>query len=60
MVRITKEQQRALLSVYRRDVSVAPSYLEFRRRAFVMFGDCLMFSWKGMTVGIEADGYTHT
>lgn len=35
-------------------------YRAFRRTAFVMFGDCLMVKWCGMTVGIERDGHTHT
>jgi hypothetical protein len=32
----------------------------FRKQAFTAFGDCVMVRWQGMTLGIEADGYTHS
>ena len=60
MHKLTKAQLEGLKEVYDRDHSVAPSYLAFRRRAYVWFGDCLMVRWKGMTLGIETDGYTHS
>ena len=56
---ITKAQQKAVLKVYLRDIEEASSYLQFRRR--VKRGrDCIMLQWKGMWLGIEADGYTHS
>lgn len=56
---LTKAQRTALLAVYNRDRSVAPSYRQFRRR--VQFGfDYVMIEWKGMWLGIELDGYTHS
>jgi hypothetical protein len=56
---ITKAQQKAVLKVYLRDIEEASSYLQFRRR--VKRGrDCIMLQWKGMWLGIELDGYTHS
>ena len=59
--KLTRDQKVALLKVYQRDVTVAPSYLSFRRRAWYdnMFS-CVMLHWKGMVLGIESDGYTHS
>jgi hypothetical protein len=56
---ITKAQQQAILRVYLRDTTEAQSYLQFRRRIVRGF-DCLMLPWKGMWLGIELDGYTHS
>jgi len=56
---LTKEQQKALLRVYMRDTGEARSYLSFRRRVVRGF-DCIMLPWKGMWLGIERDGYTHS
>ena len=56
---ITKAQQKAILKVYLRDPTEAQSYLQFRRRVVRGF-DCLMLPWKGMWLGIELDGYTHS
>ena len=59
---ITKAQQRAVLNVYLRDTSEASSYLQFMRkivRTYLSDG-CIMLHWKGMWLGIEADGYTHS
>jgi hypothetical protein len=58
----TKEQQKALLELYRRsDVPQSPTFLKFRRNAFWEFGGkALMVPWCGMIVGIEPDGYTHS
>ncbi len=36
------------------------AYRAFRKSAFLAFGDCVMIRWCGMTIGIEADGYTHS
>ena len=58
---LTREQRVALKKVYDRDFMVAPSYLAFRRTAFrAFFDDCIMVPWKGMILGIETDGYTHS
>lgn len=56
----TPEQRQAFKRVYDRDPSVAPSYLAFRRTIFPAFGDCYMIPWKGMVLGVETDGYTHS
>ena len=56
---ITKAQQNAILRVYLRDTSEASSYLQFRRKIIRGHG-CLMLQWKGMWLGIEPDGYTHS
>jgi hypothetical protein len=58
-MRLTKDQQRALLRVYQRDTTVAPSYRAFRRAAHYGY-DCIMVYWHGMWLGIEKDGYTHS
>ena len=63
---ITKEQRKSLKQLYDRalvytaDGSRPITYREFRKTAFVAFGDCIMVPWCGMVVGIEADGYAHT
>ena len=59
-VTITMQQERALRKIYQRDVTVAPMYSVFRRRAQMSFGHCVMVPWKGMVIGIETDGYSHT
>jgi hypothetical protein len=59
MAKVTKEQQKALLNVYRRDSTVATSYLAFRRTAAISFGSLMVF-WKNMWLGIEENGYTHS
>ena len=66
----TKEQARALARLFERsDPKPAHPvnqrawlrrYRAFRRTAFLAFGDCMMVPWCGMTIGIEADGYTHS
>ena len=58
-MRITKEQQIALKRVYDRS-PLDLTYLQFRRTAFLAFGDCVMVPWCGMILGIERDGYTHS
>ena len=59
-MRLTKQQQRALLRVYNRDTTVAPSFLAFRRTVRSTVMDCVMVQWGGMWLGIEPDGYTHS
>jgi hypothetical protein len=57
---LTKAQQRALLSVYRR-TPLPMSYLGFRRSVVKYLRDgCILVPWCGMWLGIENDGYTHT
>ena len=56
---LTKPQRQAVRRIYLRDTSVAPSYLTFRRQ-LVRGYDCVMIHWKGMWLGIETDGYTHS
>ncbi|NBX10486.1 MAG: hypothetical protein EBR05_11990 [Marivivens sp.] len=58
---LTKAQRHALYRVWMRDETIAPSYLEFRRRAVLdTMMDCVMIQWHGMWLGIEPDGYTHS
>lgn len=59
MIKLTKEQRKALHKVYQRDPTVAPSYRHFRRQVLQGFG-YVMIKWKGMYLGIEPDGYTHS
>ena len=59
MRRITKEQQRAILRIYRRGQNNGMTYLEFRRSVKQGY-DCLMVFWCNMWLGIESDGYTHS
>jgi hypothetical protein len=45
------------------DMQKIPSteWRAFRRTVVVAFGgDCVMLPWKGMWLGIERDGYTHS
>ena len=56
---LTKAQRHALYRVWMRDETIAPSYLEFRRRVIPSaMMDCIMIQWHGMWLGIEPDGYT--
>ena len=67
----TKEQRRALYKVWLRDQKQQPvniligphtygEYLKFRRTAHQSHMGCIMLPWKGMWLGIEPDGYTHS
>jgi hypothetical protein len=68
----TKEQRRALYSIWRRDnerpaltlhligTKSYGEYLKFRRTAVQSHMGCMMLPWKGMWLGIEPDGYTHS
>ena len=58
---LTYEQRHALYKVWLRDTTVAESYREFRRQAIPdSMQDAVMLEWKGMWLGIERDGYTHS
>jgi hypothetical protein len=60
MVKMTKDQQKALLRVWCRDPNVE-SFLSLRRRVVPeLFGAAVMVQWCGMWLGIEPDGYTHS
>ena len=59
MIKLTKDQRKAVYRVYLRDVTVAPSYRAFRRNVSPGPG-CVMLPWKNMWLGIEPDGYTHS
>jgi len=57
----TRAQREACFKLYQRDWSGKPAtYKEFRRTAYVAFGDCVMIPWCNMLIGIEKDGYTHS
>jgi len=59
-MKLTKEQKLALYRVWSRSHCLyRPSYLSFRRQAFLGPG-CIMIPWRGMFLGIEPDGYTHS
>jgi hypothetical protein len=74
MIVTTKEQRKALKQVFdrapiyptltdeekARGITAVPlTYKQFRRT--VQGGwDCIMVHWKGMWLGIEKDGYTHS
>ena len=58
-MKLTKEQRVALKRVYDRDHGVAPTYRQFRRQ-LLPGPDCVLIQWKGMVLGIEPDGYTHS
>ena len=77
MVKLTKEQRKALFRIFKRDFPswetpfyrLAPNTdtmrvpsIQYRRfRAKVVPGPgCVMVPWKGMWLGIEPDGYTHS
>ena len=46
-----------------REIVKVPSlqWRRFRKKVQGFFGDdCVMLPWKGMWLGIETDGYTHS
>lgn len=64
---LTKEQRAALKRVFDREPIYAQftknrvSYRQFRRTVQPYFGgECIMVPWKGMWLGIETDGHTHS
>ena len=74
MVVLTKEQRRALKSVFERCpiyphmtpeefreglTAIPITYRQFRRGVLPGPG-CVMIQWAGMWLGIEPDGYTHS
>jgi hypothetical protein len=69
MVRTNRLQREALLRVFSRNdpkpehpVNVKAWWLRYREfRATVHGGSgCIMVQWRGMWLGIEPDGYTHS
>lgn len=58
--KLTRAQRVALLNVYNRDRGVASSYRAFRGRVEGGHRSYIMVPWKGMVLGIETDGYTHS
>ena len=57
---ITRSQREAVKRLYDRSPDGAVSYLAFRRRFRLFFGDYIGAEWCGMFIGIEEDGYTHS
>jgi len=57
---MTKEQLDAIWNLYQRDTSVAESFQAFFAQAWTQFGGVWFVTWKGMTIGVEKDGYTHS
>jgi hypothetical protein len=65
MFKLTREQIKALHSIYHRDWDKPSTYLQFRRSAVVVINpwgiDCTVFvPFCNMILGIEPDGYTHS
>lgn len=71
MIRATTRAQRE--AVWKLYEQTHPNYARYRmssrtmryfyrgfRKNFVNYGDYIGGQWKGMFVGIEKDGYTHT
>lgn len=60
-LRLTKEQQRAVLRLHERS-SQDMSFLAFRRTVHPIADRSggVMVYWVGMWIGIERDGYTHS
>jgi len=58
MVKLTRAQRKALLKLYRRDER-GLTYRAFRRTVYPGHG-WVSVAWRGMYVGIEPDGHTHT
>jgi hypothetical protein len=60
MKTLTRAQRKALHRVWQRN-DQGMSYRAFRRTARCSWlGDYLLVRWCGMTLGIEADGFTHS
>jgi len=55
---LTKEQRKALKKTWCRN-NQDLSYRQFRK-GVVDCGDYIMVQWRGMWLGIEQDGYTHS
>jgi hypothetical protein len=58
---MNKAQQKSLLRVWQRDNS-RMTFLQFRRSVEPQIGyaNCFMVQSRGMWLGIEEDGYTHS
>ena len=58
---MNKAQQKSLLRVWQRDNS-GETFLQFRRGDQTQKGyaNCFMVQSRGMWLGIEEDGYTHS
>ena len=61
MIKLTKQQQQALKSIYERSVT-GKSYIQLRRYVCGTFGcnGAVTVSWCGMCLCIERDGYIHS
>lgn len=60
---ITREQRQAIKRIFDRNSDGSTTYRQFRRRVISGgFGSdrYLMIEWRGMWLGIERDGYTHS
>ena len=58
---MTDAQRKQLFDMYTEDNQGHSSFSEFCNHAQrEVFGDAVLIVWKGMTVGIEPDGYRHT
>jgi len=75
MVKTTKAQRKALFRVFQRDnpewslpyargaLLRSRKYRTFRKTVNGYYWDgsgCIMLPWRGMWLGIETDGYTHS
>ena len=62
----TRKQREAMFEVFRRGRTdfaggSNPAYRAFRRTCQVVYHmGCIMVPWRGMWLGIEPDGYTHS
>ena len=58
---LTRSQRESLHGKWLQD-SQGMSYLDFRRTVHPELGsyDVLVVKWRGMFLGIETDGYTHS
>ncbi len=61
MLVMTDAQREQLIEMYMDDNQGHRSFEEFMTRTFREIGtDAILVLFKGMTVGIETDGYRHT
>lgn len=66
--KVTRKQAEACFKLFCRDWPNHPwsetantrRYRQFRRKFKIHYGGFLGGEWKGMFVGIEPDGYTHS
>lgn len=57
---LTRAQRRAIFNLWERNHDGLSRFRMFRRLRVSPGFDCPLVQWCGMTVGVEADGYTHT